>query len=306
MFSILKRFMKAGVVTTVVLGTVAAAAVVIAGPHRARAVVSQVHGKVLHSIDATIEDPSALRTQLQEMEREYPKRISQVRGDLAELHEQIRQLEREQAIAERVVDLAERDLVALQTGFEEAKAMAEGNGARLAAVSVDDRVLSIDRAAARIQQIQNTRIAYANRSNDAEHDLGFLRQQSARLEELLVQLETERGQFRGQILALSRQVDAIARNERLIDLLEKRNRTIEECSRYEAVSLDQITGRLAEIRSRQEAELDLLASARAESSYEDLAKLQIDNERLDGEQQELLERTSGTVYGLPYATSIND
>ena len=41
----------------------------------------------------------------------------------------------------------------------------------------------------------------------------------------------------------------------LIKLLEKRNRTIDECSRYEAASLDQITGRLASIKSRQEAEM---------------------------------------------------
>ena len=37
-------------------------------------------------------------------------RIAQVRGDLAELHEQIRQLEREKAISERVVAMADRDL----------------------------------------------------------------------------------------------------------------------------------------------------------------------------------------------------
>ncbi len=302
MFSFLKRFMKAGVIATVVLGTAATAAVVVAGPGRARAVFSQVHGKLLHSIDATIDDPVALRAQLQEMEREYPQRIAQVRGDLAELNEEIRQLERDQAIATRVVELAEQDLVAMQ-GQVDAAAEDELGRARLASVTIDHRVYTLERAAARMQQIHNTRVAYANRASDAEHDLKYLRQQSGRLETLLVQLEKERAEFRGQIVGLSRQVDAIARNERLIDLLEKRNRTIEECTRFEAISLDQITGRLAEIRSRQEAELDLLASTQAESDYEDLARMQLDSERLD---QDEAAQAADAGYALTYPTSTND
>lgn len=302
MFSFIKRFLKAGVIATVVLGTAAAAAVVVAGPDRAKAVFTQVQGKVMQSIDDSIDDPVALRTQLQEMEREYPKRIGQVRGDLAELNEQIRQLERDEAIAARVVELAEQDLVAMQEKVDAASSDELGR-ARLASVTIDNRVYTIDRAAARIQQIQNTRVAYANRASDADHDLKYLRQQAVRLDDLLIQLERERAEFRGQIVGLSRQVDAIARNERLIDLLEKRNRTIEECSRYEAISLDQISGRLAEIRSRQEAELDLLATSQSESNYEDLARMQLESERLE---QKEAEQAADAGYVLSYPTSTND
>jgi chromosome segregation ATPase len=254
---------------------------VIAGPDRTRAVVEEVHGHVLDSIDAHIDDPSAMRAQLREMEREYPKRIAQVRGDLAEITQQIRQLEREKAIASRVVELADGDLAALETGLQENAG--EPTEARFAAsVAFHDRVLPYDRAVSRAQQIRTTRTSYSNRASDAEHDLGYLRQQAGRLEELLLSLENERAQFKAQIVALSRQVDAIARNDRLITLLDKRNRTIEECSRYEAVSLDQVSNRLAEIRSRQEAELDAIAQATPEGDYEELAKMQLAEEALDG------------------------
>jgi hypothetical protein len=304
MFSFFKRFFKVGFIAAALLAIVGFAAVIVAGPHRTKAVVSQVQGAVLETIDECIDDPAALRAQLQEMEREYPKRIAQVRGDLAELNEQIRQLHRERDIALRVVALAEEDLVELDTSMNEAAAMVESGKTRLVSVTFDNREYSMARASARAQQIENTRVAYANRANDAEHDLGYLTQQAERLDELMLQLEKERAQFRTQISALSRQVDAIARNERLIKLIEKRNRTIQECSRYEAVSLDQITGRLAEIRSRQEAELNLLASTQEQDDYEDLARLQLANEKLHGKPLEIDIRAEEAE--TPYQTALNN
>jgi len=299
MFGLLKKCLKTGVVATLLVGGAAAAAVAIAGPHRTKAVVHSFHEGVLTKIDAAIDDPVALRSQLQEMEREYPKRIGDVRADLAELDEEIRQLEREQAISSRVVELADADLGQLRETVAQAAATTEaGSGLR---VVVDDRVLSLERATNRIQQIEGTRIAYANRAADAGHDLEYLVQQRGRLEELLAQLESERSQFRTQIDALSRQVDAIARNERLIKLLEKRNRTIERCSRYEAVSLEQITGKLASIRSRQEAELDVLSQTREEGTYEDLARMQIATESGASVGATYSEGNNGRVHVLsPY------
>ncbi len=300
MFSFLKKFVRFGVVSGVVLATTGAAAVMIAGPHRAKAVVDKVHTEVLTSIDQHIDDPSALRAQLQEMEREYPKRISQVRGDLAEINEQIRQLQHEQQISERVVELAEADLADVEVKLSQASFSGEG-GMRLASVSMEERV-GLQRARTRAQQIQNTRVSYANRAADAAHDLAYLSQQAARLEELLVQLENERAQFKSQILSLSRQVDAIARNERLIHLVEKRNKTIQDCSRYEAVSLDQITGRLAEIRSRQEAELDLLAQGQEQTAYEDLARMQLATEDLEGR---VMGADKAAIELSPYASELS-
>jgi len=282
---IIKKVFRTGLIATVALGTVAGAAALVAGPHRTRAVIHQVQDQVRDTIDASITDPVAMREQLRDMEKEYPKRIAQVRGDLAELNEQIRQLEREKAIAERVVELADADAGEIESQIGSFAALGAVNGEGESGLRLASLSTSMDdgtrRAVTRLQQIQATRVAYSNRAYDAEHDLQYLRQQAGRLDGLLTQLENERAQFQAQMVALSRQVDAIARNERLIDLLESRNETIEECSRYEAVSLDQITGRLAEIKSRQEAELDLLARAEEQGDYEELARLQLAGEALE-------------------------
>lgn len=279
MFKTLFRIGAYGLVAT---GVLTGGALLLAGPQRTKAVIREVQGNVVSRIDAAISDPAALRAELERLEQEYPKRIGQVRGDLAELKEQIRQLERDKQISERVVEMARADLEELLPLLDEASAHVAKNGAaRPAAVRFDDQVWSYERAQAKASQIRQTAHAYGNRAADAQHDLAYLHQQSDRLEGLLAQLESERAQFQSQIWQLSRQVDAIARNERLIGLLEKRNRTIAECSRFDSVSLDQVTSRLSEIRSRQEAELDLLANDRRGDDYEEAARSQIRGESLE-------------------------
>ena len=279
MAGLIKTLLRVGVITVACGGL----AVLIAGPHRAAAIASQAQSQILSAIDANIDDPVALRSQLKELEREYPERIAQVRGDLAELKQQLRQLERERAVAERVVSLAEADMSTLSPLVAEA-ASAQGvatasHGVRtIATVQFDGRMLTVGQAQTRLNQAQHTRVAYANRAADAAHDVVYLEQQADQLEKLLVQLESERAQFQSQLWQLDRQVDAIARNEKLIDMLEKRQRTIDECSRYEVANLDQMVARLSEVRARQQAELDLLTGDAASVSYEDLAKMQLEAE----------------------------
>ncbi|RKY17269.1 MAG: hypothetical protein DRQ55_16195 [Planctomycetota bacterium] len=278
-----KTVFRVGVITAVCAG----AALFLVGEGRMQALVSKAHDSIVDTIDASIDDPTALRAQLRDMEKEYPERISQVRGDLAEIDQQVAQLTKERAIAERVVVLADQDLTALQPLLDEAQATQiektayAGERVRnVVSIRFDNHLLSMDQAVRRMDHIGRTRVAFANRSADAAHDLVYLRQQSERMTDLLGQLEAERAQFQTQLWQLDRQVDAIARNEKLITMLEKRQRTIDECSRYEAVSIDQIVGRLDEVKARQQAELDLLTTETSAAGYEDVARMQLDGERM--------------------------
>ena len=289
MISFFIKAVKIGMCTACLVGLAGVAAFAVVGQERTHAVVSEVHGNLLDAIDGKIEDPSALRAQLREMEKEYPKRIAQIHSDLAEIRAEIRGLQRTQAVSERVVALADEDLGNMQVQMASQITAGDGQVIPVRAVMIEDRVYSPRRAKARLNQIQNTRLAYANRAADAKHDLLYLEKQAVRLEELLTKLEGERTEFQTQIMTLSREIDSIARNDRLINLLEKRNRTISECSRYESVSLDQITGRLASIRSRQEAELDLLSNEEQEGDYEDMARRQLASEELDARATGYLE-----------------
>lgn len=282
MLGIVKTVFRVGLITAACAGTAA----FLAGEDRVEAIVGQAQNTIRSAIDDHIDDPVALRNQLRELEREYPDRIGQVRADLAELNEQIRQLERDQAVSERVVSLADEDLSSMRGLIDEAEAARIektaylGGGAVQNVVSIrfENRLMTLDQAHKRAQQIGQTRVAYANRAADAAHDLVYLQQQAESLTELLTDLETEQAQFQSQLWQLDRQVDAIARNEKLIGMLEERRQSIEEMSRYECVSLDQMVARLNEVKARQQAELETLTGTQARVDYEGLAKMQLDSE----------------------------
>jgi DNA repair exonuclease SbcCD ATPase subunit len=269
MFSILKSFTRLALIIFVIAGIVA----MVAGPQRMQAMAQQVHTEISQAIDSQIDDPVALRSQLRELESEYPKKISQVRNDLAELNGQIQLLEREKAVAERVVELANRDAEGFSVALSQSSQSISSRARTASTHYVSSAALS--RTRARAAQAQNVALTYAERAQEATRELGYLYQQAERMEELLAQLESERAQFQAQLLQLERQVDAVARNERLINLMEKRNRTIEQMSRYEAGSLENLQGRLDSIRNRQEAELEVLSNAQNSVSYEDRAKLEM-------------------------------
>jgi len=267
----IKLLFRVGVVGAVLAG----GTLLVAGPERVGVMLAQAQQSVAHVIDSTIDDPVALRKQLHDLEGQYPEKISRVRADLAELNEHIRQLERDKAIAERVVSLADGDLRQAQSDAALTDQVPVGTAGYAQTKAY------YERAVVKVNQIRQTRVAYATRAVDAERDLGYLEEQASRLEEILAQLETERAQFQAQLMQLDREIDTIARNDRLIELMQERQRTIDEVSRYQVASLDQLQGRLSELRTRQEAELQFLAEARQQMSYEEQAALQIDMESVD-------------------------
>lgn len=277
MAGLIKSVVRVGVITALVGGVVAVPAVLIAGPDRVFAVITQARQSVHAKIDQNIQDPIALRAQLRDLESQYPKRIADVRRDLSELRTQTAALEREMAVSARVVELAEADLQGVRSLLTRAEE-AQGSGAEMRIVKIrfGHDSLSMDQAYSRARNIADTRDAFVGRVADLQRDLGFLSQQEQRLTELLAKLETERAEFQSQLWQLDRQVDAIARNDRMIEMMQKRQRTIDEQSRYRAASLDQLQSRLADIRAGQEATLQALAGSTATRSYEERAKYELD------------------------------
>lgn len=267
MCRVVRNVVRIGLITALVGG----AAVVIAGPHRVRAAVQQAKSSIHARIDASIDDPAALRAQLKDLESQYPKRLAEVRRDLDEVEGQVAQVSRDLAVSQRVVALASEDESRLRDGL--AQARAQGGFTR---VKFDDAVLSSQQAYARADSIRKVREAYTSRATDLDRELGFLGEQRERLAALLSQLEAEQAEFQAQLWQLDRQIDAVGRNERLIAVMEKRQKRIDEHSRYEGVSLDALRGRLTSIRAQQESTLNRLAGAASTRSYEERARFEVE------------------------------
>lgn len=271
-------FVKHLVRYAVIAGLVGGTAALVAGPERLGALVDQTRGKINNVIDANIEDPIALRSQMRQLEGQYPERIAEVQGDLAELREQTAQLKRELAVSDRVVDLAAADLAQISDLIARGEA-AQADGTRLVRVVFGNESIDLKDAYSRATRIQQVKGAYTTRATEIERDLGYLAQQEKRLADLATQLQTEYTEFQTQMWQMDRQVDTIARNDRLIAVMEKRQKTLDRQSRYEANSLDQLSSRFADIRAKQEARLESLGSSTTTLNYEDRAKFDLDARR---------------------------
>jgi len=279
MAGIVKTVIRLGVIGALVTG----GAVVIAGPHRVMALGSQVQSRIVNVIDSNIDDPVALRAQLRDLQAQYPKRIAEVRSQLAELAEQIRQIQREQAISEKVVSMASADLEDLRTLLaraEEARAEFASDGSyRTIAISFNNQSLSVDEAYSKANYISELVRSYDARSTDASTDLANLERDQDRLSGLLRKLESEQTQFQAQLAQLDRQIDSVARKQRMVKVMEDRAQRIDELSRYHVASLDQFRSVLAKRQAELESRITAIAEREEQLDYEDKAAYQIDTQR---------------------------
>lgn len=276
-----KFIVRGGVIAALGLG----ALVVVAGPDRIKALCTQAQSAVNDKIDANIKDPVALRAQIRDLQEQYPKRIADLRGDLAQLKTQQAQLQRDLGVANRVMEMAEGDFDKLSAALEHAQAaqiqtVSLGQDHQVV-IAYKNEKLDIPTAQTKTNQIAATRAAYAGRAADIQRDLGYLAQQEQQLASLVAKLEQEQTSFQTQVFDLDRQIDAIGRNDRMIAIMSDRQRSLDEQSRYRAASLDQLTGKLADIRARQEAQLSSLGKTQDRYAYEDAAKAALDREAVN-------------------------
>lgn len=267
-----KCLVRAAVITALAGG----AAVVIAGPHRVRAVLHQARQHVNQVIDQRVDDPIALREQIRSLKAEYPQRIAAVQNDLTELEAEIEKLEWNQAVATRTAALLDQDLAQINGLIgqaETAVASARDNGQfRVVRLQLDDhQTVDIDTAYSRASNLQRMRDSYVSRATEVNRGLELLGQQHERLENLHAQLVQEQADFETQLFQLDTQIDAIARNDRLIEMLETRQARIDDASRYEAHSLDQLTGRVEQILTQQNSRLNQIVGSVDEQRYEQRA-----------------------------------
>tara|TARA_R110002073_G_scaffold1715_1_gene12134 strand:- start:5469 stop:6401 length:933 start_codon:yes stop_codon:yes gene_type:complete len=262
-----------GVVITALAGGVLVA---VAGPQRAHAMFDQTRGGIISAIDSNIDDPILLRAQVKKLEAQYPGKIAEVRTDLSEVQTQITQLNREMQIATKVVALASNDLGVVDSQIAQARVTQSANPGAIVRISFNNKPVDLDDAYAKRQEIEQTQGLYATRAQDLQMDLGYLNDQEAQLADLLNRLVTEQSEFQAKLFQLDAQIDTIARNDRLIDMMEDRQETIDEHSRFQANSLDQLNGRLSNIRTEQRARLEAISNKDNRRSYLDEAQYLID------------------------------
>lgn len=275
--SITRCILRWGLVSGLALGGVT----LLVGPERVAAGLSMIRSKAQGVVDNAISDPVALRHQLQGLAEQYPDRIGQVRGEIAEVDHQLGQFERDMEISKRVVAMTTEDLGQLKSLVARAESSVKETN-RPVALRFEGVKFNIDEAYNEARRINNVKATYQDRFANDQQQFAFLTEQKGRLIEILNKLETEYSTFQAQMWQLDRQIDSIERNNRLIELTEQQQATLASYEKFGKVgSLKQIEAKLAELRAVQQAQLETLTKQGSHTNYESKAEMDLNTNSLN-------------------------
>jgi len=260
--SITRSLVRIGLVGGLALG----GATLLLGPERVCAGISMIRGKAQHVVDRVVSDPVAMRRQLEGLAKQYPDRIAEVRGELAQVEHQIGQYAHDIEIARRVVAMTTEDLGQLKTLVTRAQESAQST-TRPVAIRFGGSKFNLDEAYNEARRLNTVRGTYQDRLAADQKD---------RLSEILTKLDSEYNTFQAQLWQLDRQIDAIERNGRLIELTEAQQATLASYEKFGKVgSLKQLEAKLAQLRTVQEAQLQALAKRGVNTDYEKRAEYEM-------------------------------
>ncbi len=259
------------------------------GPERVGAGLAQIRTKAQGVIDQCVDDPVAIRRQLEQLASQYPNRMAEVRGELSEVESQIGEIGQELERDNLVVAMTTEDLTALKGKIALAEAEVEST-TRPVFIRFDGVRFDVDEARDEALRIGSIRTNYRDRVAFSQQQLKLLQEQQARLTGILQKLDEDYSTYQTQLYTLDRQIHAIERNERLIELVKEQQQTLESYDRYATVgNVRQLQARLTELTKLQTAQLETLSKNGIRNDYESRASYELQNEKDDETFKQLLD-----------------
>lgn len=276
------------------------------GPQRVMACIDQLRQEANSVVENLVDDPVALRRQLDDLARQYPARIADVRGEIARIEQQLEQFQRDEKIAIRVIALTTVDLDVLRDLVDEAEAVSPMENGRTS-IRFEGIRYDLESAYSEGRRIRTVRANYEDRLASDRRQLGLLQEQQSRLSDLLEKIEQEHETYRAQLWQLDREINAIERNDHIIAMVEKQQKTLSGFDRFGSVgTLDQVRAKLAEIRTVQESTIVALTDSETGSDYETRARYDTSDELFENPFTQTVEEADGDELGVPYALLDSD
>ena len=271
--NITRTILRVGLISGLALGGLT----LLIGPHKVAAGLHQIRVKAQTVIDQVTDEPAALRHQLQVMADEYPDRIATVRGELAEVNHELAAFERDSEVSARVVAMTTEDLVALKSLVVKARNVSDSTPHLETYLRFKGIRFDVDQAYSEGNRINSVRVSYQDRLASDQQQTSILTEQKGRLVEILTQLESDYTSFQDQMWQLDRQIDAIERNERLIEMTKELQATLSDYDSWGKIgNLKQLEGKLAQLRTVQQAQLENLRNTGIRWDYAKKAAQQLD------------------------------
>ena len=242
------------------------------GPQRVIACFDQLRQEATTIVDGIVDDPVALRRQLDDLAREYPKRIAEITGEVSTIDQQLIQFERDESIARNVVKLTTQDLESLKDLVRLAE-QEESIGETLVSFWFEGVRFDLESAYTKARRIRTVRANYEDRLAADRRQMELMHEQRDRLATILEKIKHEHEQYRSQLWQLDREIDAIERNDHIIAMVERQQNTLSNFDRFgSGNNLDQVRSKLAEIRAVQESTILALTETSGGSDYETRAR----------------------------------
>ena len=242
------------------------------GPQRVIACFDQLRQEATTIVDGIVDDPVALRRQLDDLAREYPQRIAEITGEVSKIEQQLIQFERDESIARNVVKLTTQDLESLKDLVRLAE-QEEGIGETSVSFWFEGVRFDLESAYTKARRIRTVRANYEDRLAADRRQMELMHEQRDRLSVILEKIKHEHEQYRSQLWQLDREIDAIERNDHIIAMVERQQNSLSNFDRFgSGNNLDQVRSKLAEIRTVQESAILALTETGGGSDYETRAR----------------------------------
>src|SRR5262249_32704279 len=144
---------------------------------------------------------------------QYPDRIAQVEGELAQVNSQLATFEHDMQVSKGVVALTTNDLGKLKALVSPAETSGK-HSTRPAAIRSDGVKYNGDEACTDARRLNPLRDPYHDRLGNGQQHIQFRTEQKSRLEEIAGKLDSESDTFNSQMWELDRQIDSIERKTR--------------------------------------------------------------------------------------------
>ncbi|MCC6908964.1 MAG: hypothetical protein IT430_13555 [Phycisphaerales bacterium] len=270
--------------TALIGGLAVGGLTLLVGPQRVMAGAAQIQHHFISWFDSNVEDPTLIRYQLKQLQKEYPEKIRETIRNLAEIDAEIGAVQRDRDVAERMIATGQSDLASLRSLVDKASYVQQASyGDRPVLVKFQGQHLSVEQAYSKAATIQQTAMNYSERLAVNERDLKLLLGQRDRMTAQLDELQNEYAQFQAKTAQIERQIASIERNESITKSLEEREEMLTDSDRWNVCNLDQIVNRLSAVQSEQAAMLEALSKRAVERDYEKeaLGRIALENIKAD-------------------------
>jgi hypothetical protein len=267
MFRFIGRLIRLSVLLLVAGG----AFVALVGVHRVKSACVSIRDHLRSNVDGLVDARVALRHEVEDLSRDYPKRIAELRSHLDGIERDLSACERERRVSGEVVALCRGDVEVLRSGMA---ALPPGGGA----FSFRGDRLSLADAERRAARIAETASMHEKRSGDLDRETAMLSGERERLRAELAAVEEEFREFAVQAASLLREIDAVSRQEKLVTLAERRATREADPLSDRAASLAEVKARIDRRRTEMDVRLRALSSAATVGEYEARARLNLAGE----------------------------